>query len=71
MDASLVDAAICGVKITLGFLKRMFSLAGSFEKTSIAAPAIKLLFKASFKSFSSTIFQRAEFIIYAVDFILL
>ena len=37
--------------------------AGSFENTSTAAPAIKFSFKASFKSFSSTILPRAALII--------
>ena len=51
MDASEVEAAIWGVRITFGLLNKTFSLAGSFEKTSTAAPAIKFTFKASFKSF--------------------
>ena len=55
IDASVVEAAICGVAITFGLLNKTFSFAGSFEKTSTAAPAIKPSFKASFKSFSSTI----------------
>ena len=40
IDASVVDAAICGVTIAFGLLNKIFSFAGSFEKTSTAAPAI-------------------------------
>ena len=63
IDASVVDAAIWGVKITFGLLNKMFSFAGSFEKTSKAAPAIKFSFNASFRSFSSTMLPRAALII--------
>ena len=31
IEASAVDAAICGVNITFGLLNKIFSLAGSFE----------------------------------------
>ena len=51
MEASVVEAAICGVNTAFGLLNKIFSFAGSLEKTSTAAPAIKFSFKASFKSF--------------------
>ena len=60
--ASVVDAAIWGVNITFGFLNKIFSLAGSVEKTSTAAPAIRFAFRASFKSFSSMILPLAALI---------
>ena len=63
MEASVVDAAIWGVNTTFGLLNKIFSYAGSFEKTSTAAPAIKFSFRASFKSFSSIILPRAALII--------
>ena len=34
IEASVVDAAICGVNTAFGLLNKTFSLAGSFEKNT-------------------------------------
>ena len=68
--ASSVEAPRCGVKITLGALiNGLFFSIGSFENTSIAAPAILFFFRASAKSCSFMIPPRATLMILTLDFI--
>ena len=66
---SSVAEAICGVKMTFSNFKSSGSMAGSFSKTSSAAPRIVPFRSASASTFSSTTGPREVFIKYAVGFI--
>ena len=59
---SIVNAALCGDSIILSKLNKGLTVAGSFLKTSKAAPFIKLCSNAIFKSFSSIKFPLAVLI---------